>query len=126
MRGPSLARKSSPPSPVRPNDLRSRHQTIACRWTGVRDRKSWPHVLCPEGRGETSPPAESPSAYPSRFASKRPGIVALPALDAGAGGELADDVADGDDVGRVAAEALVKFARQRELHGRDDGRRRYV
>src|SRR5437899_2203716 len=50
MRGPSLF---SAPSPVRPNDLRPRHRGRLCGRRGGRGRKSWPHVLSPEGRGDT-------------------------------------------------------------------------
>jgi error-prone DNA polymerase len=51
--------KESGPSPVRPNDLRPRHRAGACGQVEARDRKSWPHVLSPEGRGEYPP---TPSA----------------------------------------------------------------
>src|SRR5436190_3490292 len=50
--------KISRPSPVRPNDLRPRHCGCARGWSGGRGRKSWPHVLSPEGRGEFWAPAE--------------------------------------------------------------------
>src|SRR5207253_1664329 len=46
--------KETPPTPVRPNDLRP-HQpaTEDVSDVGASDRKSWPHVLSPEGRGES-------------------------------------------------------------------------
>jgi polar amino acid transport system permease protein len=43
--------EESRPSPVRPNDLRSRHDGSGSIQRGERDRKPWPHVLSPEGRG---------------------------------------------------------------------------
>ncbi|HJU29884.1 MAG TPA: OB-fold nucleic acid binding domain-containing protein [Hyphomicrobiaceae bacterium] len=45
--------QASRPSPVRPDDLRSRHQERTAISGSERDRKSWPHVLSPEGRGES-------------------------------------------------------------------------
>jgi error-prone DNA polymerase len=49
--------EGSRPSPVRPNDLQPRHQAVDCGQVEARGRKSWPHVLSPEGRGE-SPAAQ--------------------------------------------------------------------
>ena len=45
---------ATPPSPVRPNDLRPRHQGHARGSQRARGRKSWPHVLSPMGRGQRS------------------------------------------------------------------------
>jgi hypothetical protein len=55
MRGPSRAGTVAR-SPVRPNDLRSRFRGCACFSRSARERKSWPHVLSPEGRGDAGGP----------------------------------------------------------------------
>src|SRR5262245_50815237 len=51
MRGPSDVRGETPPSPVRPDDLRPRYQAPATGAQTERGRKSWPHVLSPRGEG---------------------------------------------------------------------------
>jgi error-prone DNA polymerase len=52
MRGPFFSREASSPSPVRPDDLQPRHDAGVRGQVEDRGRKSWPHVLSPEGRGE--------------------------------------------------------------------------
>ena len=49
--GAFTGKDGSRPSPVRPDDLRPRHRATGSGLVAVRDRKSWPHVLSPEGRG---------------------------------------------------------------------------
>jgi FO synthase len=51
MRGPSVGVSSTPPSPVRPDDLQPRRQAPVRGSQGERGRKSWPHVLSPGGEG---------------------------------------------------------------------------
>ena len=57
MRGPSAGVSSTPPSPVRPNDLQPRQQATVRGSQGERGRKSWPHVLSPGGEGAWLEPA---------------------------------------------------------------------
>ena len=57
MRGPSVGASSTPPSPVRPDDLQPRRQAAVRGAQGERGRKSWPHVLSPGGEGEWIDPA---------------------------------------------------------------------
>jgi FO synthase len=52
MRGPFDDVGTTPPSPVRPDDLRPRHQGPAAPSHTARGRKSWPHVLSPRGEGK--------------------------------------------------------------------------
>src|SRR4029079_398464 len=49
--GAFIPGEESRPSPVRPNDLRSRPRRRKSGEQRERDRKSWPHVLSPAGRG---------------------------------------------------------------------------
>jgi FO synthase len=51
MRGPCDGTEGTPPSPVRPDDLRPRTQGTASNGSRARGRKSWPHVLSPRGEG---------------------------------------------------------------------------
>ena len=51
MRGPALGEDRTPLSPVRPDDLRPRHEAPERGAKNDRGRKSWPHALSPRGEG---------------------------------------------------------------------------
>ena len=98
--GAFLPGEGSGPSPVRPDDLRSRLRRRIGGERRGRDRKSWPHVLSPEGRG-----GDASIADPTRLGR----VALLFALVVGVGATVA--VAQQPQAAKAGSlEVLIRWA----------------
>src|SRR4029077_18345996 len=77
-------------------------------------------ALPPQGAGKHAASLEDWTALRSSFlVRERPGIIALPAVDARTARQIADYLGHRHDVPGMAAQPLIQTARQGELDRRD-------